>query len=181
MFFALETTMSNLIFLDRLDAVARIYCLRKGNLTSKIDLDGPFAETLGAIQNTGSQWPQTGSLIIQVNPGFPHGKTWLPYALDSPPFLDVTSCIVPGENVLRWISLSPMSDFVFVLCASPLPLAESSTQNIMIGVLYFHARVELPATSCKFSCPMHLHAYITGQLDTFACCFSSVVLTTNTF
>lgn len=123
--------VSEELFLDtgRLDAVARIYCLRKGNLTSKIDFDGPFAETLGEIQNTGSQWPQTGSLIIQVNPGFPHGKTWLPYALDSPPFLDVTSCIVPGENVLRWISLSPMSDFVFVLCASPLPLAESTLKT----------------------------------------------------
>ncbi|KAI6042754.1 hypothetical protein EDC04DRAFT_880910 [Pisolithus marmoratus] len=114
----------------RLDAVAHIYCLSKGNLTPRIDFDGPFAETFGAFQNAGSQWPQTGSLIVQVNPGFPHGKTWLPYELESSPFLDVTSCIVPGENILRWISLSPMSDFVFVLCASPLPLAEPALKKL---------------------------------------------------
>lgn len=115
---------------ERLAAVARIYCLRKGNLTPRIDFDGSFAETLEAIQNTGSQWPQTGSLIIQVNPGFPHGKTWLPYTLESPPFLDVSSCIVPGENILRWVSLSPMSEFVFVLCALPLPLSELASKKL---------------------------------------------------
>lgn len=114
---------------ERLAAVARIYCLRKGNLTPRIDFDGSFADTLGAIQSTGSQWPQTGSLIIQVNPGFPYGKTWLPYTLESPPFLDVSSSIVPGENILRWISLSPMSEFVFVLCALPLPPSEPSSKE----------------------------------------------------
>lgn len=125
-------TVSEDLFSDteRLAAVARIYCLRKGNLTPQIDFDGPFAETLGAIQNAGSQWPQTGSLVIQVNPGFPYGRTWLPYTLESPPFLDVSSCIVPGENVLRWISLSPMSEFVFVLCALPLPLSEPVSKKL---------------------------------------------------
>ena len=39
--------------------------------------------------------------------------------------MDVTSCIRPGKNVFRFIQLSDLSEFTFVLVASPPPPEEA--------------------------------------------------------
>ncbi|KAG6330826.1 hypothetical protein ID866_8264 [Astraeus odoratus] len=108
----------------RIDAIVRLYCLKKDEAESLIDSKGSPSEAIASLQNSHSRWPHKGTLIIQVNPGLQKGKTWLPYALESALSLDVTSCISPEKNVLRFISLSDLSDFTFVLCAFPLQSEE---------------------------------------------------------
>jgi len=75
------------------------------------------------IEHHAHHWPKKGKLVIQVNPEFERSKTWLPYTLESDP-LDVTSCMRPGKNTFRFIQLSDLSEFTFVLAASPPPPEE---------------------------------------------------------
>ncbi|KAL4076423.1 hypothetical protein J3A83DRAFT_2204904 [Scleroderma citrinum] len=131
----------------RINAIARIYCLRKDKKMPEIDHGESTSKVLTSIQASTSQWPRKGTLIIQVNPELSQGKTWLPYALvcfplqvffhrlltvclqGLAPFLDVTSCISPGKNVFRCISLSNLSDFTFILCVFPPPPEEAMWRN----------------------------------------------------
>ncbi|KAF8138954.1 hypothetical protein EV363DRAFT_1394369 [Boletus edulis] len=85
--------------------------------------DGGDTPTSFQDINDAINWPKKGKLVIQVNPESERSKTWLPYTLESDP-LDVTSCVQPGKNTFRFIQLSDLSEFMFVLAASPPPPGE---------------------------------------------------------
>ncbi|KIJ69766.1 hypothetical protein HYDPIDRAFT_22929 [Hydnomerulius pinastri MD-312] len=86
--------------------------------------DASLQDIDAAFQSDLPRWPKKGTLIIQVNPESEHTKAWLPHALEFQA-LDVTTCMVPGKNTFRFIHLSDLSDFTFVLAASPLPPEEA--------------------------------------------------------
>ncbi|KAF9004021.1 hypothetical protein BDQ17DRAFT_1424979 [Cyathus striatus] len=78
------------------------------------------------------EWPPTGNLIIEVNPGKVWGKTWLPQKLgDSCPPVELNTCVRQGANVVHFIQLSKMSQYMFVLFASesPQPMASAPSSN----------------------------------------------------
>ncbi|KAH0840285.1 hypothetical protein J3R83DRAFT_1293 [Lanmaoa asiatica] len=77
----------------------------------------------GIIGRHAHHWPKKGKLVVQVNPESERSKTWLPYTLELDP-LDVTSCMRPGKNTFRFIQLSDLSEFTFVLVASMPPPEE---------------------------------------------------------
>ncbi|KAG2069296.1 hypothetical protein BDR04DRAFT_1101806 [Suillus decipiens] len=83
--------------------------------------------TLDKIRSVGEDWPIKGSLVVQLNVENANGRSWLPYELGKGA-LNVTPSITQGNNTMRLIHLSDLSDFIFVLYAlSPeLPkMAES--------------------------------------------------------
>lgn len=70
-----------------------------------------------------SKWPRKGTLLIEVNPDRPWGKSWLPFDPADPP-LDLASYVHQGQNLIRLIQLDDLADNVFMLFASPLPRLE---------------------------------------------------------
>lgn len=122
--------------------------MRKNNSTDTL---ASLQDVDGVIERHGLHWPKKGKLVVQVNPESERSKTWLPHTLvststasacgcdscapramprsstervdplqESDP-LDVTSCMRPGKNTFRFIQLSDLSEFTFVLVASPPP------------------------------------------------------------
>lgn len=111
----------------RLNATASLYCLKRDS--TQVDLDRPPSDVLAAMYATRSRWPLKGTLVVQTNPNAEHGQTWLPYAFESAPALDVTACVKPGRNTFRFITLSDLSDFLFILSVRPLSPEESAWRN----------------------------------------------------
>ncbi|KAJ7919954.1 hypothetical protein B0H13DRAFT_2319878 [Mycena leptocephala] len=71
-----------------------------------------------AIAGLETAWPRDGTLLLDMNKDRIHGKTWLPYDIDPTLPLDVTYCIRPGSNVIRFIQLTSMEERTFILYAS---------------------------------------------------------------
>ncbi|KZP23857.1 hypothetical protein FIBSPDRAFT_930341 [Athelia psychrophila] len=78
-----------------------------------------------AMWNIKTQWPPSGSLIIQMKIGNTWSRSWLPEALgsDMPP-LDVTAYIRPGTNHLRFIHLGDLSAYTFLIHSAPATLSK---------------------------------------------------------
>lgn len=72
--------------------------------------------TLDKIRSAGEDWPTKGTLVVQLNIENTNGRSWLPYELEKGA-LDVTSSITQGNNTMRLIHLSDLSDFTFILYA----------------------------------------------------------------
>ncbi|KAG9317853.1 hypothetical protein JVU11DRAFT_2079 [Chiua virens] len=89
-------------------------------------------------------WPKKGSLVIQINPDSEGSKTWLHHHLESDP-LDVTSCIRPGKNVFRFIQLSDLSNYTFMLVASP-PSEEEAWRSWDWASLVARPHVKAPSS-----------------------------------
>ncbi|KAG1768087.1 hypothetical protein EV702DRAFT_1050106 [Suillus placidus] len=72
--------------------------------------------TLDKIRSAGEDWPTKGTLVVQLNIESTNGRSWLPYELEKGA-LNVTPSITQGNNTMRLIHLSDLSDFTFVLYA----------------------------------------------------------------
>lgn len=79
--------------------------------------------TLDKIRSVGEEWPTKGTLVIQFNIESTNGRSWLPYELEKGA-LNVTPSITQGNNTMRLIHLSDLSDFTFVLYALSPELPE---------------------------------------------------------
>ncbi|KAK1222888.1 hypothetical protein PQX77_014310 [Marasmius sp. AFHP31] len=64
------------------------------------------------------EWPEQGTLFVQVNPQEHYGSSWMPQDLspNSPP-LDVTGHVGVGTNIIRCVQLAP-APCLFILHAS---------------------------------------------------------------
>ncbi|KAG7089348.1 hypothetical protein E1B28_011038 [Marasmius oreades] len=97
-----------------------LLCLSYENAKTVLFNTPPFPKALAdAVWNCSSkEWPEQGTLLIQVNPGQKYGRSWMPADLSphSPP-LDITNSVGLGMNVIRCIQLSPAYSF-FILHAT---------------------------------------------------------------
>lgn len=78
---------------------------------------------LDKIRSVGEEWPTKGTLVVQLNIESTNGRSWLPYELEKG-VLNVTPSITQGNNTMRLIHLSDLSDFTFVLYALSPELPE---------------------------------------------------------
>ncbi|KAI0300788.1 hypothetical protein BC826DRAFT_1102124 [Russula brevipes] len=83
----------------------------------------PQAFTL-ALRNLRPQWPDDGSLVLQLNAGQPEEQTWFSSDMSNGTPLDVSGAVCVGANSLRIIQLRDMPDTVFAIYAA-LPTPES--------------------------------------------------------
>ncbi|KAG8219031.1 hypothetical protein J3R82DRAFT_4787 [Butyriboletus roseoflavus] len=110
---------------ERLRMHLRLCSVRVGTTIQDNSDETPASlrDVHGVIEHHALHWPKKGKLVVQVNPESERTKTWLPHTLESDP-LEVTSCIRPGKNTFRFIQLSDLSEFTFLLVASPPPPEE---------------------------------------------------------
>jgi hypothetical protein len=72
-----------------------------------------------ALRNLQPQWPDDGSLVLQLNAGQPGEKTWFLSDMSDGMPLDVSGAICEGTNSLRIMQLKNMADIVFAVYAAP--------------------------------------------------------------
>lgn len=72
-----------------------------------------------ALRDLPPQWPEDGSLVLQLNAGQPRERTWFLSDMSSGKPLDVSSAICEGTNSLRIMQLKNMADIVFAIYAAP--------------------------------------------------------------
>lgn len=65
----------------------RLCCFPDGTGNKGIELGTSLEDIDAIIQRDALQWPKKGTLVVQVNPDSQSGKTWLPHALASTPWL----------------------------------------------------------------------------------------------
>jgi len=93
----------------------QLICFRKDSRHELQEGDN-LDTTLDKIRNVGEDWPTKGTLVVQLNIEGSNGRSWLPYELEKGA-LNVTPSITQGNNTMRLIHLSDLSDFTFVLYA----------------------------------------------------------------
>ncbi|KAH9998837.1 hypothetical protein BJV74DRAFT_883095 [Russula compacta] len=80
----------------------------------------PRAFTL-ALRDLQPQWPDDGSLVLQLNVGQSGEQTWFPSDMSGGTPLDVSGAVCAGTNSLRILQLKNMADLVFAMYAIPPP------------------------------------------------------------
>lgn len=79
-----------------------------------------FALALHGLQ---PQWPNDGTLVLQLNAGQPEEQSWSAFDMSAGQSLDVSGAVLAGTNSLRILQLRNMAELVFALYAT-LPTAE---------------------------------------------------------
>ncbi|KAG6821327.1 hypothetical protein H0H93_000188 [Arthromyces matolae] len=109
----------------------RLVCLPRDAL-QELSKDDP-------THNLKTEWPERGTLLVQMNPAKPHKRSWFPEHLHPlSPYLEIAGSVREGRNVLRLIQLEDMSSNVFMLHAmrvSP-PAVPSSPGYWDVGGLH---------------------------------------------
>jgi hypothetical protein len=100
----------------------RLLCLPTSLVASTyqtIDLPATPADIANAMWSIETQWPSRGKLVVEVNSRRKWGRSLFgrDLAPNGPP-VDVTSCVRPGRNVVRFMQLGDLSQCMFVLHAS---------------------------------------------------------------
>ncbi|KAF8501536.1 hypothetical protein F5888DRAFT_1673159 [Russula emetica] len=72
-----------------------------------------------ALRDLPPQWPEDGSLMLQLNVGQPRERTWFLSDMSGGMPLDVSSAICEGTNSLRIMQLKSMANIVFAIYAAP--------------------------------------------------------------
>ncbi|KAI9463297.1 hypothetical protein BJY52DRAFT_1350674 [Lactarius psammicola] len=96
-------------------AAQQVLSQSQGNMTPQA-----FALALHDLQ---PQWPDDGTLVLQMNADQPGEQSWFAYDMSAGKSLDVSSAVLLGTNTLRILQLRNMAELVFVLYATP-PTAE---------------------------------------------------------
>ncbi|KAG5647332.1 hypothetical protein DXG03_000400 [Asterophora parasitica] len=110
----------------------QLLCLQKTVYDAMSLASAITEDTTKGLSGVPTEWPTQGSLIVQMNPGTRHGRTWFPTNMGptSPP-LDLTGSLVQGSNLVRFIQLGDMADKMFVLCATPAPPKKTPRNGAM--------------------------------------------------
>ncbi|KDQ53168.1 hypothetical protein JAAARDRAFT_197654 [Jaapia argillacea MUCL 33604] len=102
--------------------VVKLVCLSKELVESAMQQlgdDASPASIAHEMLQIPIEWPERGSLVIDLNLGGQGEEIWLPDRLDpTDPPLDITPFIQAGINEMRIIQLDDMSRRVFILVAS---------------------------------------------------------------
>ncbi|KAF8627069.1 hypothetical protein AX17_006408 [Amanita inopinata Kibby_2008] len=90
---------------------------------AKIDISTATAQdAANAIRRIDISWPPKGQLIAEVNPGRDWGQRWLPRHLgETRPPIDITEHVHQGMNVVRFIQLAGLTDYMFFVLAKQKP------------------------------------------------------------
>lgn len=72
-----------------------------------------------ALRDLPPQWPEDGSLVLQLNAGQPGERAWFLSDMSGGMPLDVSSAICEGTNSLRIMQFKNMADTVFAMYAAP--------------------------------------------------------------
>ncbi|PFH47945.1 hypothetical protein AMATHDRAFT_114495, partial [Amanita thiersii Skay4041] len=74
------------------------------------------AEVTGAMAQIQAMWPPQGDLVVEVNPGKDWSRVCLPRHLGRAD-IDITANVHEGINVIRFVQLQRLDDYVFVVLA----------------------------------------------------------------
>jgi len=72
-----------------------------------------------AVRDLQPQWPDDGSLVLQLNAGQPEEQAWFPSDMSGETRLDVSGAVRVGTNSLGIMQLRGMADAIFVVYAFP--------------------------------------------------------------
>jgi hypothetical protein len=76
-----------------------------------------------ALHDLQPQWPDDGTLMLQLNAGQPGEQSWFASDMSAGKSLDVSAAVLAGTNSLRILQLRNMAELVFALYAT-LPTSE---------------------------------------------------------